>query len=89
MYGNTLHTMDYIIIALVVMVPLSLVLIKAYKDSRTSTMLDHTRYTPNPTMVRTLPNTPVYDWANPIEQMDYDVLMFDCPADPTHQEESK
>lgn len=43
MYGDyTLHTMDYIIIALMMVVPLSLVLIKAYKDSRKPTIHDCT-----------------------------------------------
>lgn len=25
-----------------------------------------------------------YDWASPVESMDYDTLMVDCPADPYH-----
>lgn len=85
----TVPLTHYLILAPMVLVPLAIILVVAYRDSRTSTMLDHTRYTPNPTLVRTLPNTKPYDWADPIEQMDYDVLMFDCPADPTHKEESK
>lgn len=56
------------------------ILVTAYKDTRPKP-IDHHRYTPEPTTV-TVSDARLYDWTNPVEQMDYDVLMFDCPADP-------
>lgn len=69
---NTLLCMAMIV------VPFGLLLWAGHKEAKQEDIEMHQART----MVRTI--YPPYDWANPIELMDYDVLMFDCPADPTY-----